>query len=881
MTSKKSHTLRIESEIDRNREDGNWKKVIQLAEHLKVQYPSNECLANFLSGEARLESFLEQTPPIDANIVKARNGLTETRKYLLLAANEKDKQALVVLDAHLLLGKLHYAMGMYEDAIHHYQQAELDTLTEKQLPCRSLRIIAESYAIKEKERSFTLDTDKHLSCRRLRIIAESYAIKGLCLERLPPHSKSKYKITEWQEQIIKCYEISGDLTLVYLQEQDKIAMQQQNGISTVNTNNTGTYSTPTPVSTKHIGPILETALQRAPILYIQIGNIQAAVNRYREILSAVESTTTQSLRVTLTRQLAEVLLRGISGTDYKPPDEQTDTMAAMSNRRVNHYSGSNLSDSPWKPKKYTGPNMFVPRNEYEESILLLLISEAMAVRDAVLSQSPEFKEARIHAFENATAIYDLLTVVVVRWSQVELLHESFERAMKFSHEEVHIWTQYALCLISMGRYMHAYRVLKVVARLSPQKVMPCLLAARLCYEQLNMINEGIEWSQKALQREMASPQGMQSRCHLYIGIGHSMLSMNTIVKQDKVSHTNTAMDCFQKAQQCDPNDHLAEYYLAHEYAINRQITDAIVHVKIALNLRAEHIPSLHLFALLLSAHKQYSEALHVINSVLEEYPDNLNFLYVKAHLELRSIGGVDALYTISHMLHLWKSLYEDQTNVNCNEQQSEKRSETRSVFQLYTSEMSDKDSSSLHAQSLAASKVEQALSEVASSISSFTPKPGPQRAWLLQLQIWLLLTEVFLILDQPNGAVLSLQEATNIFPLSHHIMYTRGLLHEYKLEYTEAKQCYQNAVSINPSHIKSLQHLGLVYHYLGSQRLAEKTLRDAAKIDPNSHQTWYNLGMVLESLGEVEAASDCMATALEVETTNPILPILSIPVTFE
>lgn len=43
----------------------------------------------------------------------------------------------------------------------------------------------------------------------------------------------------------------------------------------------------------------------------------------------------------------------------------------------------------------------------------------------------------------------------------------------------------------------------------------------------------------------------------------------------------------------------------------------------------------------------------------------------------------------------------------------------------------------------------------------------------------------------------------------------------------------------------------------------------------------YNLGMVLESLGDVEAASDCMATALEVETTNPILPILSIPVTFE
>ncbi|XP_015180157.1 PREDICTED: tetratricopeptide repeat protein 7B isoform X1 [Polistes dominula] len=836
MTSKKSHTLRIESEIDRNREEANWKKVIELAEHLKAQYPNNECLANFLCGEGRLENFLEQTPPIDSNITKAKSGLLEAKRYLLLAANEKDKQALVVLDAHLLLGKLHYAMGMYEEALYHYQQAELHTLTEKELPSRSLRIIA-----------------------------ESYAIKGLSLERLPPNSKTKFRIAEWQEEMVKCFIIAGDLTLVYLQELDKIALQQQNGSVTVNSNNIGVYTTQSSVCvTKQIGPILETALQRSPLLYLQTGNVQAAIARYREVLSAVETTATQNLRVKMTKQLAEVLLRKICSTDYKLPEGLIES-----------------TDSPWKPKRYVGLNMFLPKNEYEELILLLLISEAMAVRDAVLSQSPEFKEARIQAFENATNIYDLLTIIVVRWNQVDLLHESFERAMKFSHEEAHTWTQYALCLISLGKYMHAYTVLKVVTRLSPHKVVPCLLAARLCYEQFNRILEGIDWSHKALQRETASPQGMQSRCHLYIGIGHSILSANTTIKQDKLQYTDTAMDCFQKAQQCDPNDHLAEYYLAHEYAMNRQINEAMIHVKIALSLRAEHIPSLHLLVLLLSANKQYSEALHLINSVLEEYPDNLNFLYVKAHLELRSISGEVALFTIKQMFSLWKSLFEDQTNITCNEQHSEKRSEIRSVCQFFASELSDKDSSSMHAQSLAASRVEQALSEVASSLSSFTPKPGPQRAWVLQLQVWLLLAEVFLAMDQPNGAILSLQEASSIFPLSHHIMYTRGLLHEYKLEYSEAKQCYQNAVTINPSHVKSLQHLGLIHHYLGNQRLAEKTLRDAAKIDPNSHQTWYNLGKVLESLGEVEGASDCMATALEVETTNPILPILSIPLTFE
>jgi hypothetical protein len=47
----------------------------------------------------------------------------------------------------------------------------------------------------------------------------------------------------------------------------------------------------------------------------------------------------------------------------------------------------------------------------------------MAARDAVLSQSPEFKEARIRAYDNATAIYDLLTIALIRWGHADILHE--------------------------------------------------------------------------------------------------------------------------------------------------------------------------------------------------------------------------------------------------------------------------------------------------------------------------------------------------------------------------------------------------------------------------------------------------------------------------
>lgn len=78
---------------------------------------------------------------------------------------------------------------------------------------------------------------------------------------------------------------------------------------------------------------------------------------------------------------------------------------------------------------------------------------------------------------------------------------------------------------------------------------------------------------------------------------------------------------------------------------------------------------------------------------------------------------------------------------------------------------------SVHAASLAASRVEQALSEAASSLSSFSPRPGPQGAWMIQLKVWLLLADIYLSIEQPNEAMFCIQEASQIYPLSHQIMY--------------------------------------------------------------------------------------------------------------
>jgi len=52
------------------------------------------------------------------------------------------------------------------------------------------------------------------------------------------------------------------------------------------------------------------------------------------MLRAVESSATQSLRLTLTRQLAEVLLRGVSGAVYSCPERVTETTGICVNEVV-------------------------------------------------------------------------------------------------------------------------------------------------------------------------------------------------------------------------------------------------------------------------------------------------------------------------------------------------------------------------------------------------------------------------------------------------------------------------------------------------------------------------------------------------------------------
>lgn len=131
-------------------------------------------MSSFLIGEGRLEKFLDEYPPIEANFSRAKAGLADAKRLLTSVCGEEGRKAGLALDSHLLLAKLFYACGDFDNSLNHFKLSEIDNLK----------------------------TEIVLSSRTLRILAESYAAKGLCLEAKNPKGSSKFKTAELELEMV-------------------------------------------------------------------------------------------------------------------------------------------------------------------------------------------------------------------------------------------------------------------------------------------------------------------------------------------------------------------------------------------------------------------------------------------------------------------------------------------------------------------------------------------------------------------------------------------------------------------------------------------------------------------------------------------------------
>uniref|UniRef100_A0A672P150 Tetratricopeptide repeat domain 7B n=1 Tax=Sinocyclocheilus grahami TaxID=75366 RepID=A0A672P150_SINGR len=693
MTARKSGS-RLETEIERCRSEGQWDKIPELVRQLSAKLISNDDLGELLLGEAKLQQYLKENPiKQGASPRGPRPRLQEVRKHLTAALDRGNlKVSLNCQDHHFCL--LYHARTLSRRGVY---------LSEGN--------------------------------PRSRVILMCFC---LCLEKVPMASPSlSNRNVDRDQEIITCYEKSGDIALLYLQEVEKalsVGIQNRS-------------PKPGPVTQEQeLGYFLETGLQRAHVIHFKNGNLTRGVGRFREILRAVETRTTQNLRMTIARQLAEILLRGMCEQSYWNPLEDPPHHSPLDDplRHTPHTKDYALSR---RPRIYSGENLFCPQENTEEALLLLLISESMANRDAVLSRIPEHNNDRIISLQSASLVYDLLTIALGRRGQYEMLSEV--------RSCPHSWEHSGILPPSAGR-VKPPGVVAFVTRPDLHSTLPL-------YE--------------------SSLRGMQEE------------------------YQKKALSAFQ---------------------------EALGYVRQALQLQGDDVHSLHLLALLLSAQKHYHDALNIIEMALSEYPENFILLFTKVKLETLCRGPEEALLSCKRMLQIWKSCY-NLTNPR------------------YT-----------HTHTPIRNKPQQCCFHCFLLITYF-------------LSLCLSTAEVYIGMGKAAEATACTQEAANLFPMSHNVLFMKGQVAELRGNVDEAKRWYEEALSISPTHVKTMQRLSLILHQLQRYSLAEKILRDAVQVNSTAHDVWNSLGEVLQAQGNDAAATECFLTALELEASCPILPFTIIP----
>ncbi|KAM9609243.1 tetratricopeptide repeat protein 7A isoform 10-T10 [Morphnus guianensis] len=741
MAAKGSHShVKLEGEIERCRAEGHWGQLRHLAQQLlPLARPPRKVAAaggaqdaedygSMLLAEALLEECLKEKfaklkdsiPLTEKNEPK----LSEAKQYLTNILSRGKLRPKYMTEAMLILGKLHYVEGSYRDAISMYARAGIDDLSTKDEPLYMLRLVT-----------------------------EAFVIKGLSLERSTNSIASRARLCEREEEVMACFETACFIAQVYLQELEKTLN---------NTHSRSIKGSNVTYSEFELSYFLEAALQSAYVTHLKKGNIVKGMRSLREILRTVETKSTQTFKMTAAKQLAQVLLHSLSEDCYWSP--LSDLLPEFMNKEDQSY----VSNLCRRPELYTEENAYCPQDNVEEALLLLLISESMANRDAVISRAPDQQDDRAISLRDASAVYDLLSITLGRRGQYVMLSECLERAMKFAFDEFHLWYQLALSMVACGKSAYAVSVLKECAKLRPTDPTVPLLAAKVCIGSLHWLEEGEYFAKMVIDLGEDAGESL-AKGYLALGLTYSLQAtdgelscLSSLVKnllktgegemnltkakeerpatlkgtQDELN--KKALQTLERARDLAPEDHQIILYLSLQLALVRQISDAIEHLQEALQLCKDDLNSLHLLALLFSAQKHYQHALDVINMAVVEYPESFSLLFTKVKLEWIHKGPEEALVTCRHMLQMWQMVY----NVlqHSGSEKGSSVTETPVIkkhngLHLTLPDAHDADSGSQRASSLAASRLEQAMSEI--TMQSSAMKQGPMQLWTALEQIWL------------------------------------------------------------------------------------------------------------------------------------------------
>uniref|UniRef100_A0A1D1YVY6 Tetratricopeptide repeat protein 7A n=1 Tax=Anthurium amnicola TaxID=1678845 RepID=A0A1D1YVY6_9ARAE len=449
---------------------------------------------------------------------------------------------------------------------------------------------------------------------------------------------------------------------------------------------------------------------------------------------------------------------------------------------------------------------FVPKNNLEEAILLLMI----LLRKWFLGKT-EWDPSVMEHFTFALSIC----------GQTSILARQFEEVLPGIYPRTERWNSLALCYSAAGHNKAALNLLRksLNRHEDPNDLLGLLLAAKICSEDSLLAAEGVEYARKAI----VNSQGVDE--HLK-GIGLRCLGI-CLGKQAKVASSDhersrlqaEALKSLDEAIARENNNPELLFDLGLEYAEHRNTNAALRCAKEYIDATGgSMLKGWRLLALVLSAQQRYAEAEAITGAALDETAkwEQGPLLRIKAKLKVAQSLPMDAVEAYRFLLALVQA--------------------QRKSFGFFRS------SSQVEDDKVSEFEVWLGLANLYSSLSYWT-----------DAEICLEKSRAL----QPYSAAALHTEGI--------MCEARGQVQEALSAYSNALSLSLDHVSCKVSIGALLWKKGS-----NSLSVARSFLSDALRLQPTNRLAWYYLGMVHKDDGRIADAADCLQAASMLEDSDPI-----------
>ncbi|KAF8388258.1 hypothetical protein HHK36_026924 [Tetracentron sinense] len=474
------------------------------------------------------------------------------------------------------------------------------------------------------------------------------------------------------------------------------------------------------------------------------------------------------------------------------------------------YSGSDASPPNLRSQM---ERSFIPRNNIEEAVLLLLI----LLRKFLLKR-----------IEWDPSIMDHLCFALSVSGELRALANQVEELLPGIMDRKERYHTLALCYYGEGEDLVALNLLRKLlsSRGKPSCLLDLLLASKICGEKLNYAEEGIGFARKALASLPGGCNQMGSVANCLLGVSLSSRSRSVVSDSERLLRQSEALEALDTAERMmRERDPKVVYHLSLENAEQRKLDIALYYAKQFLKLEAgSNVKGWILLARILSAQKRFVDAETIINAALDQTGkwDQGELLRTKAKLQIAQGQLKNAIKTYTHLL---------------------------AVIQVQSKSFG------------AGNKL---------------LKGSGNHDRSLEMETWHDLAYVYISLSQWRDAEVCLSKSKAISPHSASRWYSTGLLYEAKGLHKEALKAFGSALDVEPTHVLSLISTATNLKQLGEQSLAvvRSFLTDALSLDKMNSSAWYNLGLLYKAEGGSSTleAAECFEAAALLEESVPVEP---------